>query len=479
MRDLGTLGGNFSWAVGINNSGWVVGESTLPPGDKVDIAFVYYSGTMYDLSKMIPSSSGWKYLTSASFSGINDCGQIVGQGSINNEAHAFLLTPAFHTASGNNVTVSPPGSGTTITFSNVSYGGYTSATRSNSGPASPAGFQLLGNYYDITTTAVFEGSPVTVCVTDPAVTADSRLLHHEGGNWVDVTITPVVPPKICAQVDWLSPFVIAQRLPVAVCQNVTAAAGSSCTASASIDNGSYDPDGYPITLTQSPGGPYPLGSYAVTLTATDSKGLSSQCTGTVTVIDNTPPSITAPASVTAYTGPGSTSCGTTVNDATLGVPTASDNCSGVTVTRSGVPASNFFAGGTTTITYTAKDAADNIAIASQVVNVIDNAPPSITNVSANPSTLWPPNHKMVGVTVNYNATDTCGQPACQISSVTSNEPIGSSDYAIVDAHHAKLSADRLGSGNGRIYTITITCGDTSGNSSSQAVMVNVPHDQGK
>jgi endo-1,4-beta-xylanase len=86
---------------------------------------------------------------------------------------------------------------------------------------------------------------------------------------------------------------------------------------------------------------------------------------------------------------------------------------------------------------------------------------------------------MVDVTVNYSPTDSCGQPACQISSVTCNEPISSSDYTIVDGHHVKLSADRLGSGNGRIYMITISCTDASGNSSSQPVMVTVPHDQGK
>ena len=46
--------------------------------------------------------------------------------------------------------------------------------------------------------------------------------------------------------------------PTATCQDVTVSAGSNCTADASIDNGSFDPDGDPITLTQSPSGPYSL-----------------------------------------------------------------------------------------------------------------------------------------------------------------------------------------------------------------------------
>lgn len=79
--------------------------------------------------------------------------------------------------------------------------------------------------------------------------------------------------------------------PVAQCKDVTVTAGLDCTAAASIDYGSYDPDGDAITLTQDPEGPYGLGKTSVTLTVTDSKGASSQCTGTVTVEDKTPPTI--------------------------------------------------------------------------------------------------------------------------------------------------------------------------------------------
>jgi hypothetical protein len=106
-------------------------------------------------------------------------------------------------------------------------------------------------------------------------------------------------------------------------------------------------------------------------------------------------------------------------------------------------------------------------------------PPVITSVSANPTVLWPANNKMVDVTVNYSATDDGGQPVCKISSVTSNEQLSGSDYSIADAHHIKLRATRLGGGNGRIYTITIRCTDTSGKSSDKTVNVSVPHDQGK
>jgi hypothetical protein len=182
-----------------------------------------------------------------------------------------------------------------------------------------------------------------------------------------------------------------QTGPTAICNDVIIPADSNCSATASIDNGSFDPAGSTITLSQSPSGAYPLGCTSVTLTVTNSNGASSQCTGTVTVVDATPP--------------------------------------------------------------------------------------KIKEISADPSELWPPNGKMVNVTINYCVTDKCSKPECRISSVTSNEPISSQDYTIIDAHHVKLRADRLGKGNGRIYKITITCTDASGNSSKQAVTVTVAHDQ--
>jgi uncharacterized repeat protein (TIGR01451 family) len=116
-----------------------------------------------------------------------------------------------------------------------------------------------------------------------------------------------------------------------------------------------------------------------------------------------------------------------------------------------------------------------------------NPPPTITDVSVDQPVLWPPNHRLADVTVNYNVTDNCPLPpnSCTLS-VTSNEPINgtgdgntSPDWIILDAHQLQLRAERAGNGNGRIYTITITCTDSAGNSSSQSVMVSVPHDRGR
>ena len=112
--------------------------------------------------------------------------------------------------------------------------------------------------------------------------------------------------------------------PLVQCRNVTVSAGPTCTAFASIDDGSSDPDGDAVTLTQSPAGPYPLGNTSVTLTATDSNGASASCSAIVTVRDDTPPTITVPDNITVSTGSDSTSCDALVHYQN---PTAKDNCS--------------------------------------------------------------------------------------------------------------------------------------------------------
>ena len=88
------------------------------------------------------------------------------------------------------------------------------------------------------------------------------------------------------------------QVPVAKCKNVTVSADANCVANASVDDGSFDPDGDPITITQSPAGPYPKGTTTVLLTVRDPRGATSQCTATVTVVDTTPPVVTSSLSLT-------------------------------------------------------------------------------------------------------------------------------------------------------------------------------------
>jgi hypothetical protein len=104
---------------------------------------------------------------------------------------------------------------------------------------------------------------------------------------------------------------------------------------------------------------------------------------------------------------------------------------------------------------------------------------AITNLSVDKPILPAPNHEMVAVTVSYNVTDDCG-PVTASLSVTSNESVDgigdgdtAPDWEIVDAHHVLLRAERSGTTSARVYTITITAVDSSGNSSSATVTVEV------
>jgi len=104
--------------------------------------------------------------------------------------------------------------------------------------------------------------------------------------------------------------------------------------------------------------------------------------------------------------------------------------------------------------------------------------PVISGVSASPNTLWPPNHKFVTVTLNYQVSDDCGTAPVGSISITSNQG-GPSDFQMLDLHHVNLLAERSGDDdNGRVYTITISYKDSLGLSSSATVKVTVAHDQG-
>ncbi|NIR30257.1 MAG: RTX toxin [Gammaproteobacteria bacterium] len=81
--------------------------------------------------------------------------------------------------------------------------------------------------------------------------------------------------------------------PVAQCMDVTVPTDPGmCEATGvSVDDGSFDPEGKPITLEQIPPGPYPLGMTDVTLLVTDDQGATDSCDAKITVEDVEPPTV--------------------------------------------------------------------------------------------------------------------------------------------------------------------------------------------
>ncbi len=132
--------------------------------------------------------------------------------------------------------------------------------------------------------------------------------------------------------------------------------------------------------------------------------------------------------------------------------------------------------GAHTVTLTATDLAGLTSSCTATVTVVDTTDPIITDALVNPTTLWPPNHKMVPVLVSYTLSDNCDSEPVAVLSVTSDEGT-SDDWEIIDAHHLRLRSERLGTGDGRIYTIKITATDADGNTTTREVIVTVPHDQ--
>ena len=107
--------------------------------------------------------------------------------------------------------------------------------------------------------------------------------------------------------------------------------------------------------------------------------------------------------------------------------------------------------------------------------------PNVPKLVASPKVLFPPNHKLVPVTiVEQNDGNFV---SCRIVSVTSNEPATvknngkpEADFIITGDLTLLLRAERSGQARqGRIYTVTVECLDALGNTVQSKVTVSVPH----
>jgi trimeric autotransporter adhesin len=193
--------------------------------------------------------------------------------------------------------------------------------------------------------------------------------------------------------------------PVAVCEDVTVSAGATCAASASIDGGSFDPEGGAVTCVQSPPGPYGIGDTTVTLTCTDPHGATATCSATVTVVDDTPPNVVTTGTPITLWPPNHAYHSFSLEDCVVAV---SDNC----------------------------DGALDVTTAATIVRIesdeAEKAPGS---------------------------GNTCA------------------DAVITSATTSDLRAERVGNGDGRVYTVHFETTDGSGNIGSGTCTVQVPRDR--
>jgi hypothetical protein len=223
------------------------------------------------------------------------------------------------------------------------------------------------------------------------------------------------------------------------------------------------------------------------VTVTDNAGNSRTFTSAEVNIDKTKPS-------TTDSEPAADGCNGWYHGTVSVTLNASDALSGVQFTKFRVDGgaaqtygSAFPVGGDGyhTVEYWSVDKADNEE-AHHTLNIkIDGTPPSVTG-TADKTTIWSPNNKMVPVTVNGTMTDGLSgvDPATAryyvVDEYGTVQPAGAITLGAGGAYSftINLQASRLGQDmDGRTYTIYITCKDMACNETTISIVVTVPHDQ--
>jgi hypothetical protein len=304
------------------------------------------------------------------------------------------------------------------------------------------------------------GSTFPIGVTSVTVTAKDAAGNVKSGSFM-ITVRDTTPPVISA--------------PATVTAEATSAAGAAVTFAATANdlvNGTV-----PVTANPPSGSTFPLGSSLVSLSVTDAAGNTASQNILVNVQDTTAPALVVPADQTLEATSAAGAVATFLANATDAVGVSS-------LTYSAASGSTFPIG-TTTVTVAAKDAAGNITNGSFTITVRDTTAPSIASLKTSTATLWPPNHKMVPITLSAVTSDAVGVVSVKIISVTSSEPdngLGDGDTTgdseITGALTVNLRAERSGSGNGRLYAITVEAKDAAGNATTATVTVSVSKSQG-
>ena len=207
-----------------------------------------------------------------------------------------------------------------------------------------------------------------------------------------------------------------------------------------------------VKTSHASGSQFSVGTTTVTFTATDSSGNTARHSIAVMVVrdqapvDTTPPVISAPADMTAE------ATGRLTALSALGTPTVSDNVDSSPKVTNNAPSS--FGLGTTTVTWTAIDAAGNRATDTQRVTIRDTAPPVFSNV---------PLDITVRIAPNINS-----------SAVTFGNPVATDLVdGVVAVNTSHTSGSQFSVGN---TTVTFTATDSSGNAARHTVTIVVVHD---
>ncbi len=322
-----------------------------------------------------------------------------------------------------------------------------SAVDSNGASLTPVCSLASGSVFAIGTTAV------SCLATDASGRTTTASFN--------VTVQDTTPPAVTVPAD----MVLDSTGPSGAIAIFTA------TATDAVD-GSLTP-----TCTPPSGSTFAIGTTTVTCTVTDTAGATASGSFTVTVTNNRP-TFTAPANITTSA---TSASGAVVRFTASGRDVEDGSIAAICTPPSG----STFAIGTTTVSCTVTDRAGATASGSFTVTVTNgNEPPACTAAAAMPPRLWPPNHRLVPITID-GVTDPNGDPiALRILSIFQDEPTrggGDGNTSIdgfgVGTSQPSVRAERSGKRNGRVYYIRFSATDPSGASCNGTVTVGVPHDQ--
>jgi len=211
-----------------------------------------------------------------------------------------------------------------------------------------------------------------VVYTGPDVdTRGTHIIPQNMGIWFrgTVAVDDTNAPSITAPSD------------ITVEGNVTGGASAVALGAPTVSD---DTDPNPAVTNDAPA-TFLLGDTDVEWAATDESGNSASATQTVTVEGTTDPSVTVPPDLTVEaTG--------VLTPVSIGAATATDIVDASPVITNDAPAT--FPLGDADVEWTAEDASGNSVSGIQTITVEDTTAPEISEVSADPGDLWPPNTKL-------------------------------------------------------------------------------------
>lgn len=469
-------GGTLSMTCGINNFGAIAGWSITSGGEQHAYR-INPDGSTDDIGSLDGPSG-----TSAACA-IDDKGRVGGNSSINGSTHAFRFDTGapvdIDSFGSSQSTVSAVAAG-------VSVGSYATASGDNHAFVQDGVDPSVDLNDRLSAANGWVLSDALAVNTNGAIAGDGLL----NGATADFLLTPIkrdtTPPTITSLS--ATPSTITPPNGAMVAVTVTAVATDNVDASPVCSIDSITPSGSSSAVSSVTGtltgsvSATAGATYAFNVTCSDASG--NQAHGSVNVV--VPPDTTAPV-ITSLSATPSTIAPPAGQMAAVTIAVSATDDSGAApacdlsgISGPGTQGVDYAVTGQFTGTVKAVggrsysltahciDGAGNGATASvSVVVPPDTTPPVISSVSATPSFIWPPDNKMVSVSVSVTATDNVdAAPACSLTSVA-----GPANPAITGQLSASVQAS-----SGNVYVLTVTCRDAAGNTSSTTTSVAVTKD---